>query len=259
MTLSTPLVERFKPKPAAVPRPCLTVGLASSRADVEAAQRLRYRVFVEEMGARIPGPLPGIERDRFDPYCQHLVVRDGIWNEIVGCYRILTDSAAREAGGYCAQTGFDLTRILALPGRFIEVGRMCVHPDYRNGATLALLWRGLIHFLLRNRFDYLMGCASIPLVAGPQRASAIYRVLARDHLSSAATRVFPRIPLPQPRLAAPLCDTEIPPLIRAYLRAGAIICGEPAWDPNFNVADLFLFLRTEELQGRYARRCIHRR
>lgn len=258
MALSTELTELHQPKPDGKPRPRLTVGLACSYEDVEAAQRLRYHVFVEEMGARTECKQPGIERDRFDPYCQHLLVRDNTWNEIVGCYRILTDTGALEACGYYSQTEFDLTRVLALPGRFMEVGRTCVHPDYRNGATLALLWRGLTHFMLRNRFDYLIGCASIPLDAGTAHASAIYQSAARDHLSPPAVRAFPKVPLPRLRRAPAPHEVTVPPLLRAYLRAGAKICGEPAWDPHFNVADLFLLLRVDDIHGRYARHYLGR-
>jgi len=259
MTLSTPLTAFLQPKAEGVARPRLSIGLATGYEDVDAAQRLRYRVFVEEMGARTDSRLPGIERDRFDPYCQHLLVREVTGNEIVGCYRILTDSAAAEAGGYYSQTEFDLTRVLALPGRFMEVGRTCVHPDYRNGTTLALLWRGLAHFMVRNHFDYLFGCASIPLDSGPDHACAIYQTLARTHLSAPALRVFPKVPLPRLRRAEPQEDITIPPLLRAYLRAGARICGEPAWDPLFNVADVFLLLRVEDIRGQYARRFLNRR
>ncbi len=259
MDLSTHTTELVPSgvKPKAPAR--LSVGLASGYADVDAVQRLRYRVFVEEMGARTDCRVPGIERDRFDPYCQHLVVRDNTWNQIVGCYRILTDSAAPEAGGFYSQTKFDLTRVLALPGRFMEVGRTCIHPDYRTGATLALLWRGLAHFMLRNRFDYLMGCASIPLDAGADQVAATYHELARDHLAVEAERAFPKVPLPQLRRVRMRVQATIPPLLGAYLRAGAKICGEPAWDPQFNVADLFLLLRVENIHGRYRRHYLNRR
>jgi putative hemolysin len=141
----------------------LRVRFADSLEDLRAAQRLRHRVFIEEMGARLPLAEPGIESDRFDHYCEHLLVWDEDTDQAVGCYRILTDSQAVRAGGYHAQSEFDLTRVLAVPGRLLEVGRTCVHPDYRNGAVIGLLWSGLARFMLMHRYDYLMGCASIPL------------------------------------------------------------------------------------------------
>ena len=256
----------------------LHVGLAANPAEIRAAQRLRYQVFVEEMGARLDCTEPGVESDHYDPFCQHLLVRDHANGMVVGCYRILTDARAAYTGGYYSQNEFDLTRILALPGRFMEVGRTCVHPDYRTGATIALLWQGLARCMVMNKFDYLMGCASIPLRAGTHEALAIYRRLAKKHLSPEEWRVYPKVPLPQMQLAGAeekvysggmdsftllqLASAEekvmVPPLVRAYLRAGAMICGEPAWDPHFNVADLFILLRAEDINERYLRHFVNR-
>lgn len=244
--------------PVADNRHALHVSLAAVPAEIRAAQRLRYRVFVEEMGARIDAADPGIESDRFDPYCQHLIVRDRINGGVVGCYRILTDTQAMLAGGYYSQSEFDLTRILATPGRFMEVGRTCVHPDYRSGAVIALLWSGLARFMVMNKIDYLMGCASIPLRTGTHEATAIYQRLADKHLSPERWRVYPKTPLPRMQLAGADAPVTIPPLVRAYLRAGAMICGEPAWDPEFNVADLFVLLRAEDINERYLRHFVNR-
>lgn len=230
----------------------LVVSLARRRDDIEAAQRLRYRVFVEEMGARVDSAQPGIESDRFDPFCQHLVVRDRASDLVVGCYRILTDEGARDAGGFYSQTEFDLTRILALPGRLMEVGRTCVRPDYRNGTTLALLWRGLTRFMFAHGYDSMIGCASIPLVGGSDQALAIYHALNKHYESPEGCRVYPKMRLPRSK-GTPVANADAPPLLRAYLRAGARICGEPAWDPFFGVADLFLLLRLQDIRGRYAR------
>lgn len=234
----------------------LHVRLAATTDEVRAAQRLRYRVFVEEMRARIDCPVPGIESDRFDPHCEHLVVLEG--ERVVGCYRILTDARALEAGGYYSQTEFDLTRILPLPGRFIEIGRSCVDPHYRTGATIALLWKGLAEFMVMNKVDYVIGCASIPLTTGTLRAQITYDRLARTYLAPSLYRIFPKVPLPRVQLTGIEPTPEVPALIKAYLRAGAQICGEPAWDPVFNVADLFMLLRTEAIAKRYQRHFLRR-
>ena len=236
----------------------LRVGLAVTAEDVRSAQRLRHRVFVEEMGARLHAGEPGIESDRFDPYCQHLLVRDAMSGQVVGCYRILTDAQAARAGGYYSQTEFDLTRVLAVPGRLVEVGRTCVHPDYRNGAVIGLLWSGLARFMLMHRYEYLMGCASIPLTGDVKQIGALWHALAATHLSPPEWRVFPKTPfaaLPESASSAPV---ELPPLIKGYLRLGAQVCGEPAWDPAFNTADLFLLLNLDRLSARYARHFVHR-
>ena len=261
----------------------LCVRFADNLEDLRAAQRLRHRVFVEEMGARLPLVEPGIESDRFDHYCQHLLVWDEVTDQVVGCYRILTDSQAVRAGGYTAQSEFDLTRVLAVPGRLVEVGRTCVHPDYRNGAVIGLLWSGLARFMLMHRYDYLMGCASIPLgrksapAVAPvgtaprlalapamavtddvQLVGAIWHALAIAHLSPPEWRVFPKTPFAALPEAALGTHAELPPLIKGYLRLGAQVCGEPAWDPAFNVADLFLLLSLDQLSARYARHFIRR-
>lgn len=258
MTLSTQLTALFDTAPVYDDVHQLHVGLAVCPAEIRAAQRLRHQVFVEEMGARLDCPEPGIESDRYDPFCQHLIVHDRTDDRVVGCYRILTDTQAACAGGYYSQNEFDLTRILTLPGRFMEVGRTCVHPDYRSGATIALLWQGLARFMVMNRIDYLMGCASVPLGTGTGEALALYRQLADSHLVQPEWRVQPKLPLPRVDLAGDTGRPRLPALIKAYLRAGAKICGEPAWDAQFNVADFFILLPSDRIQQRYLRHFVNR-
>ena len=214
----------------------LEVGLARSPGEILEAQRLRYRIFAGEMGANLPSRTPGVDHDIYDPHCEHLVVRDQRSGEVVGTYRILPPERARQIG-YYSENEFDLTRLQHLRSRLVEIGRSCVHPDYRTGATITLLWSGLAHYMLENGYDYLMGCASISMADGGHAAASLYNRLAAEHLGPQEYRVFPHCPLP---LAALQQDrpAETPPLIKGYLRAGAWICGEPAWDPDFNTADL---------------------
>jgi putative hemolysin len=258
MTLLEKRERQFNTDRIEDPRRGLRVGLATTHDEVRAAQRLRYRVFVGEMGARLDCAESGIEADRFDPYCQHLLVQTTDTHEVVGCYRMLTDVQARAAGGYYSATEFDLTRVLAIPGRFIEAGRACVHPAYRNGAVIALLWRGIARFVVMNKIDYLIGCASVPLTTGTREAALIYEHLTPNHLAAPEWQVFPRVPLPTIQLTGTEETANIPPLLKAYLRLGARICGAPAWDPDFNVADLFIMLRTEDISGRYSRHFLQR-
>ncbi|MEO6697457.1 MAG: GNAT family N-acyltransferase [Gammaproteobacteria bacterium] len=239
----------------------LHVALTRKPEDIRAAQRLRYQVFVEEMGAGTGDAVSRIEQDEFDPYCIHLLVRDAAHhNQVVGCYRILTGDEAARAGSYYSQTEFDLGRILGLPGRFMEVGRTCVHPDYRNGATVSLLWQGLARFMMTHKFDYLMGCASIPLDKGMDYITALYAALNEQHSSPPEQRVYPHLPLfnSMPHHVAGPVPIAIPALLNAYLRMGAVVCGEPAWDPQFNVADLFILLAARRIHTRYARHFIER-
>ncbi len=231
-------------------RPTLSVGLAQGEREVLAAQRLRYRVFADEMGARLPTRTPGVDIDVYDPYCVHLVVRDEDSGEVVGTYRILTPESARRIG-YYSENEFDLTRLQHLRPRLVEIGRSCVHPEYRTGATIALLWSGLARFMTENRYDYLMGCASISMADGGHNAASLYNRLG-THMGPAEYRVFPRCPLPLAALQRDL-PGETPPLIKGYLRAGAWVCGEPAWDPDFNTADLPILMPMGRVEGRYAK------
>lgn len=258
MSLSVQIADLFRSHEDENRKHRLQVSLAATPEEIRAAQRLRYDVFVGEMGARLNTEEPGIESDRFDDYCQHLIVRDLAAGSVVGCYRILTDMQAVRAGGFYSQSEFDMTRILALPGRIMEVGRTCVHPDYRAGSVIALLWQGLARYMVLNRFDYLMGCASMSLRRGTGEAFALYRELSRTHLAPPEWRVYPKVPLPRMNLTGVTSEPEVPPLIKAYLRMGAKICGDPAWDSRFNVADLFILLRADDVRSRYARHFVNR-
>lgn len=243
------------PLPAAAPR-TLGVELARSREDVRAAQRLRHAIFAGEMGAKLHNRIPGLDHDRLDSYCRHLIVRDGL-GQVVGCTRILTAEAARRAGGFYSETEFDLAPVLSLPGRFMEIGRTCVHPDYRNGATISTLWSGLATFIADQGIDYLIGCASIPLGEDGAEAQALYAELAQRHLVSESLRVKPHLPLPR-RDGRARGVGAIPPLLKAYLRLGARIGGEPCLDPDFKVADVFILLSTQRIERRYARHFLDR-
>jgi putative hemolysin len=201
----------------------LRVRFADSLEDLRAAQRLRHRVFIDEMGARLPLAEPGIENDRFDQYCEHLLVWDENTDQAVGCYRILTDSQAVNAGGFYAQTEFDLTRVLAVPGRLVEIGRTCVHPDFRSGAVIGLLWSGLARFMLMHRYDYLCGLCKHSLTGGVAqwRHLAVRRHLAPEPPGGAYKDAVRRV-AGSARHAA-----DLPPLIKGC--GSARVCGEPAW------------------------------
>lgn len=237
-------------------RPKLHVTLAGSESEILAAQKLRWRVFADELGANLSSRTPGVDRDYFDPYCEHLIVRDEANGRIVGTYRILAPEAARKVGGYYSETEFDLTRFAHLRSRMVEIGRSCIDADYRTGATIALLWAGLARYMRQHGYEYLIGCASIGMADGGHNAVGIYGALA-DHMAPHEYRVFPRHPLPLDRIQ-PSAAPEIPPLLKGYLRAGAWVCGEPAWDPDFNTADLLIMMPMGRVDSRYARHFVER-
>lgn len=240
-----------------VGRGSISVGFSRQRQDIEAALRLRYSVFVEEMGANLPEAHDGIEEDAFDPYCLHLVARDKRRDLVVGTYRLLTDEGAKKAGGYYSETEFDISALKRLDGKILELGRACVHPEYRSGATIALLWAGLARFLVKNGFSYLIGCASVPLSAGPQGIANVAAWLKKHHGAPDAWRVTPKrpyTPLPESKEE----DVALSPLFKGYLRVGAVAASEPALDPAFGVADFFLILPVASTNLRYVRHFIDR-
>jgi putative hemolysin len=232
--------------------PRLVFQYARTPSEVREAQKLRWRVFAEEMGANLNAGEAGVDSDRWDAWCDHLMVRDTRSGEVVGTYRILNAANAQAAGGFYSDTEFDLTRLQHLRPHIMEVGRACVHPDYRSGASIAVLWAGLADYIQTHGVRYLMGCASISMADGGHAAASVYRQLAELHSAPNEWRVFPNCPLPLDRLDGSV-DTEIPALIRAYLRVGAYVCGEPAWDPDFNTADCLLLLPTTQMDQRYSR------
>lgn len=233
-----------------------TVSFASSLAEVRESQRLRYRVFGEEMGATLDGDAPGLDSDRFDRYCRHLLVRTAS-GRLVASTRILTDEMALAAGGFYSAGEFDLGMIHHLPGRAVELGRTCVDSGFRNGAVIGLLWKGIGRFVLSEGYDYMFGCASIGLADGGATAHAILRDIRSDYLAPAWQRVQPYQPLPVADGALPE-RPRLPPLLKAYLSLGARACGEAYWDRDFNCADVFMMLSVPDLHPRYARHFLGR-
>jgi putative hemolysin len=240
----------------AAEKPSLVAQVTRETHEVIEAQRLRYEVFAEEMGARLPSAAGRLDVDRFDPHCAHLLVREGADGRVVACARLLGAADALGAGGFYSQQEFDLTRVLTLPGRLLEVGRTCVARDRRDGATLSALWTGLAREAVARGADHLLGCASVPFDPETE-ALAPLRAALRGHWAPESSRVFPRRPVPRDP-QGPARDAAMPPLLAAYLRLGAKIGGEPSWDPEFGVADFFVLVSVEKLAARYARRFIDR-
>ena len=243
--------RQFHPAPAGR----YHVSLAVDDSEIREAQRLRYKVFAEEMGARLSSVLPGHDIDLYDPFCDHLLVRELDSNEVVGTYRILPPDAAKRVGSYYSEQEFDLTRLHFLRPHMAELGRSCVHPAHRSGAVLARLWIGLADYMTRYGYEYIVGCASVGMADGGHIAASVHRQLAGRHLAPIEWRATPRYRLPvesldDGRVAA------LPPLIKGYTRLGAMVCGEPAWDPDFNTADLLMLLPMAQLNRSYARRLI---
>lgn len=253
--LARPAARRERPAEA----PRLQAVWARHADEVEQAQRLRHRVFAEEMGARLqppPGTAPGLDVDRFDAHCEHLLVcapgEAGAPPQVVGTYRVLTPAGAARAGGLYTDTEFDLAPLAAMRAQMVELGRSCIAPEHRQGAVIMLLWSSLFTFMQRNRLRWMIGCASVPMRDGGHMAASLWRELSLRHLAPAPWQVNPRLPLPVHELVQDL-KPEAPPLIKGYLRCGAKLLGAPAWDPDFGTADLPMMLDLEELPGGYRR------
>jgi putative hemolysin len=242
-------VPHVKSQPAAI-----EVTWAKHLDEVRAAQRLRFEVFAGEMGARLSTSVPDHDVDLFDNYCEHLLVRDQLTQQVIGTYRVLTPAQAKRVGSTYSDIEFDLTRLRSLRERMVELGRSCVHPDHRHGGVIMALWGALAEFMTRNQLDTMIGCASIPMlhngVVSGDVAASIWRQLQATHLAPIDFHVRPRLPLPVERLDASL-NVEPPALIKGYLRLGAKVLGAPAWDPDFNTADLPMLMRIADLPSRY--------
>ena len=217
-----------------------TVALARSASEIREALQLRYHVFFEEMGATSTSAISsaniGLDIDEYDAHCEHLLVRDDATGQVVGCYRIMRPETARRRGAFYSDSEFDLSRLHPLRARTAEVGRACIHANFRSGSVIMLLWSGLAQFMLENRYDYLIGCASVDLANGHSNVVAVYREMLSTNLAPAEYRVFPRLPYPVDRFSAiePMLPARVPPLLKGYARLGAWICGAPAWDADFN-------------------------
>jgi putative hemolysin len=244
-------IESIAAETAAPSEARLLLTLARTAADIEDAQRLRFKVFVEEMGAAVGDAERGLEGDEFDDWCDHLIVRDADTLRAVGTYRILPPHRARALGRLYSEGEFDLSRLAHLRDSAIEVGRSCVHRDYRSGGAILLLWAGLARYMKRNGYRHLIGCASVTLADGGHQAARLRDEL-HPYFTDPELRVFPRVAFPHDRITrAPAA--AMPPLIKGYLRLGARVCGEPAWDPDFNSADFLIWLALDRLHPRYAR------
>ncbi|MGB9989228.1 GNAT family N-acetyltransferase [Massilia sp. SM-13] len=233
-------------------QPRLVLSMASTPDELREVQRLRYKVFIETMGLTSLQRADGLDADEFDAHCDHLIVRESDSLRVVGTYRLLSPAGARKLGRVYSENEFDLGRLNNLRGRMVEAGRACIHPDYRGGSVIMLLWSGLADYMRRQQCDYLVGCASISLADGGHNAVAVFEQLRQKHMAPAEYRVTPHLPFPFQKVA-PALSAQVPPLLKGYMRSGAWICGEPAWDPDFESADLFLLMPLANLDARYAR------
>jgi putative hemolysin len=237
--------------------PQYTLRLAADATEVAAAQRLRYHVFAEEVGARLSPAVAGDDSDEFDAYCDHLIVIDERDRAVVATYRLLPPG--RSPRPYAA-TEFITCGLDPIAGDLVVTGRSCVHPDHRAGAAINLIWSGIARYLQLYNFRYVGGCASVDVRHGDAAATAVWSLAQARHLSPEPWRVIPHRPwipgaTPATDLTgiAPTDRRALPPLLQGYLRLGAWICGPAAYDPDFGCADFYVLLDAARISPRYLR------
>lgn len=231
----------------------LALRLARTDEEIEILQRLRFQVFTEEMNAVFPGAADGLDVDHFDQWCEHFMVSEPESGRVVGTYRFLTPEKALRAGGYYSESEFDISALAPIRSHLVEVGRSCIHPDFRTGAAIMMLWGGIAALTRIGGYRYLLGCASVSLRDDGVTAAEVWRAAQKS------MQAHPDVPMVKPLHRYPIeklqstLPARIPPLIKGYLKLGATICGEPAWDPDFNTADFPVLLDLEAMDERYKR------
>ena len=270
MSIASVLIPSDKPDGPATSAtgPRYSLLLSTDPSLIEAAQRLRYDVFTSTPGFALPAAgtdqIDRLDRDRFDEYCDHLLVRDDDTGELVGCYRMLAPAGAIAAGGLYTETEFDVRAFDQLRPSLVEMGRAVVRDGHRNGGVVLLMWAGILAYLDRYGYDYVTGCVSVPIgdeadgeTPGSQLRGVRDFILSR-HAAPPRYRVFPYRPVHVGGLAIddipPPPRPSVPALMRGYLRLGAQVCGEPAHDPDFGVGDFCVLLDKRHADTRYLKR-----
>jgi len=243
----------------------LQVRIARSAEDVLAAQALRYRVFYEEMAAQPTEQMRTLGRDfdSFDAYCDILLVEDPArapGDRVVGTYRLLRQEVAARTGGFYSSGEYDLGPLLPRfteRRRGLELGRSCVHRDYRSNATIQLLWRGIASYVAAHRIGWMFGCASLP-GTDPEALAAPLSFLHHNFLAPPDVRVraLPERYVAMDRLPAAATRERrvlhaLPPLIKGYLRLGGYVGDGAVVDHQFGTVDVFILLPVERIGARY--------
>ncbi len=241
--------------------PSFTVKLAETEAELHAAQRLRYDVFVRELGGggEMVDHEAGLEKDRFDPFFDHMLVYDDSTNEVVGVYRLLPGERAAELGQFYSEDEYDLTVLKQSGRKLLELGRSCLHPDYRGGTAMYHLWSGLAAYVNKREIEVLFGVASFH-GNDVQKLAQPLSMLHHNHLAPPDLRVraqpdvFQSMDLlPSDELDRRSAMIQVPSLIKAYLRLGGFV-GEGAFIDNaFNTTDVCLILDTARMNERQRR------
>jgi L-ornithine Nalpha-acyltransferase len=243
----------------------LGVRLATTQAEIDGVQALRYHVFYRELGAKADPATAADERDRdaYDAVADHLLVIDhaiGSGPEgIVGTYRLIPREAAAKVGRFYSAEEYNITTMLNFPGRILELGRSCVALAYRNRSVMQLLWRGIAAYIFQHKIDLMFGCASLP-GTDPDALALELTYLYENHLAPPAMRLraLPHRYVDMRRMDPALVDARkalnaLPPLIKGYLRLGGFIGDGAVIDAQFNTTDVAVLVKTDLITDKYYR------
>jgi len=245
----------------------LTTRLAQTDEEIRAVQSLRYEVFYEELSAKLSSPrqLGGLDNDAFDHICDHLMVldktedREFVPKSVVGTYRLLRQEVAERHMGFYSAGAFDLDPLLSRHGnmRFLELGRSCVRPTFRNKRTIELMWHGTWSYTLQYNIDVMIGCASfqgtnIETLKEPLsflhhsfRVSSKWSVLAHSGIGVDMNIV------PAEMIDHRRAFRALPPMIKGYLRLGAMVSGQAVVDEQFGTTDVLIILPVNKINPKY--------
>lgn len=243
----------------------LGVRLARNSDEIDAVQALRYRVFYDEMGARADEQTRARQRDGdiFDSVADHLLVVDHSLGDgpgaVVGTYRLIQQEGARKLGHFYSADEYDISRIEALPGRILELGRSCVAAGYRNRSVMQLLWRGIAAYVFQHQIELMFGCASLP-GTDPGGLSLELSYLYYNHLAppNIRPRALPHRYIEMRRLDREDVDaraalSRLPPLVKGYLRLGGFVGDGAVIDAQFNTTDVAVVVQTDLVTDKYYR------
>ncbi len=237
------------------------VKLADNHEEIEKAQRLRFEIFNLEQGRGLRGlQRYGIDFDEFDEHCLHILVIEKDSGRVIGTYRAHLGAIANTAKGFYSSRQYDIRGIYGIADKCLELGRSCVSPEFRSGTVVALLWRAISEILVRAKLIYMLGCVSLD-ETDPRIGWALYEYFRKNGIicNNISARPRPGFRLERP----PERDIErelsnetalkrhIPPILKGYLRLGALICGEPALDEEFGTIDFFIFVDAASAPERY--------
>jgi putative hemolysin len=255
----------FEPIFAPIIQGNLIVRLAEDEAEMNTAQRLRYRIFCEEMGGKANPEVQRQKRDfdKFDDVCDHMLVIDDtrpVGDKVVGTYRLITRPHVKDIGHFYSESEYDVACIKAWPGEILELGRSCVEVPYRTRPVLQLLWKGIGAYIVAKNIEVMFGCASF---TGTQirEHQLTLAYLYHNHLAPEALRpkALPDQYINMNLMAKEAIDARsalvgMPPLIKGYLRLGGYIGEGAVIDHAYNTTDVSIVVKTDAITGKYAQR-----